>query len=155
MTTESCDTIIGTFRPIPLDSRYTASCVDSLSSDGMTLGLTTTSLYRDGNETFAGGTVKIVRKPDLSLVQEVIAHEFGHAYSYSDLTKAQRDWFVVELGKTDSGVNVPAGFGGSDYTHMPAEQWARGQASCVGYADRYRRPTASCSLIEATKAYRP
>ncbi len=118
----------------------------------MTLGLTTTFLYQDGQETFSHGTVQILRKPDIWLVKEVIAHEFGHAYSYSNLRKPQRDWFVAELGKTDSAVDVSGGFGGSDYAHMPAEQWARGQATCVGYADRYRRPTAACSLIDATKA---
>lgn len=117
----------------------------------MTLGLTRTFIYDDGLETVASGTVQIVRKPDLAIVKMVIAHEFAHAYSYTDLSRNQRLWFVSELGKLDPYVNVAAGFNGSSYERMPAEQWARGQGACVGYRDPYGRPEASCTLIEATK----
>lgn len=118
----------------------------------MTLGLTTTR-YTLPDETLVSGTVQIVRKPDADVVRQVITHELGHAYSYSNLTKAQRTWFVGELGKIDAGVTVGNGFSGDDYAHAPSEQWARGMATCLGYGDGFRRPTASCGLIEQTKGY--
>lgn len=150
--TKSCDSLIGTFRPISLDHRYTASCVDSLSADGSVLGLTTTYLFR-ADESLSEGTVEIARNPDGALLEQVIAHELGHAYSYSDVTPRQRAWFVRELAKVNPDVVVAEGFNGSGYLAMPAEQWARGMATRVGYPDRFRRPTASCALIEGATKY--
>lgn len=146
---QPCDSLIKTLRPIPLDSRYTSSCADSLSADEHTLALTTSYLYSD--ESLSSGTVQIARKPDGALVKMVIAHEIAHAFSYSDLTRNQRLWFVSELGQTDPDVTVPAGFSASTYERRSAEQWARGQGACVGYPDPYPRPQAGCALIEATK----
>lgn len=151
-TPAACDAIVGTFRPIPLHEKYTINCVNSLS-DPRALGLTTTRLYENG--TLFDGVIQIVRGKATETTQQVIAHELAHAYSYSYLTPVQRAWFVTELRTTDplptsNDFNDPA-----SYEHMPAEQWARGQASCKGYADPYRRPTASCTLIDRTIAYRP
>ncbi len=95
------------------------------------------------DEQLVDGIVSIVRLPDPELVKEVIAHELGHAFSYSHLSKAQRGWFVVELAKVDPFVNPSGGFNTTDYTHTPSEQWARGMAACVGYPDHGRRPSAS------------
>lgn len=97
--------------------------------------------------------MSIARLPDPELVKEVIAHELGHAFSYSHLGKAQRTWFVGQLALIDSAVSASGGFNTSDYLHTPSEQWARGMAACVGYPDHGRRPTASCGLLDATKGY--
>ncbi|STD03769.1 N-acetylmuramoyl-L-alanine amidase LytC precursor [Dermatophilus congolensis] len=148
---DTCESLITSFRPVPMSSKYSIKCVDSIDGNPNILGLTTSYTYSDTGE-LANGVVEINRNQSITSVKQTIAHELSHAYSYAYLSSAQRAWFVTELRKVDSGV-INNDFGGSDYDHMPAEQWARGQAKCVGWGDPFNRPTASCSLINGAINY--
>lgn len=149
---ETCDSLVRSFRPIAMANLYTIDCADSINGNPSILGITRTSLYTDSEE-LASGSITISRNQPTYLMKATIAHELAHAYSYAFLNRGQRTWFSGELRKTDPRV-TSSDFGGSSYDHMPAEQWARGQANCAGWPDGFNRPAASCSLIEATISHR-
>lgn len=147
---ETCDSLVKSFRPVPLPSMYKISCADSIQGRSDVLGLTTSRIYVNSGQ-IASGEVVISRNQSISMMKATIAHEIAHAYSYGYLSRNQRTWFTGELMKVDRKV-TSLDFGGGDYNHMPAEQWARGQATCSGWPDPFKRPTASCQLIKATIA---
>lgn len=148
---QSCEVLVGSFRPIPLPHPYTIGCVNSIQGDSRILGLTSTRIYLD-DESVASGSIQIVRGISESMLKTTIAHEIAHAFSYGSLTRTQRSWFVGALRSIDPYVVSNDFNDDTSYDRMPAEQWARGQASCVGYPDPYNRPTAPCSLIDGTIA---
>ena len=134
----TCAEAIESFRPVPRDPRYTIGCAPSLGSPD-TLGLTETYLTRDTGE-FVGGAVTI--RSDLTgpLLEAVIAHELSHAWSYAHLDAATRERFARYVGV--------ASWNGGDYDSMPAEVWARTQATCVGHPDGYGRRQVTCADLE-------
>ena len=73
------------------------------------------------------------------MLKAVIAHELSHAWSYSQLSSATRQDFARFTGVS--------AWDGGDYNSMPAEVWARTQATCVGYPDGYGRKQVTCSDI--------
>jgi len=141
---DTCAEAIASFHPVPRDSRYRISCVRGFDTSD-TLGLTETWVSSTTGE-FVEGRVKIRSDLRGPLLRAVIAHELSHAWSYSELTTAQRTAFAKFTGVSS--------WGGGDYNSMPAEVWARTQATCVGYPDGYRRKQVTCNDI-ARFGWRP
>lgn len=136
--TLTCETAIASFRPIPRDSRYSISCAPDLGSAD-TLGVTETEVWMDSGE-FVRGSVTIRSDLTGDVLKAVIAHELSHAWSYSELSADTRERFARYTGVSS--------WGGGTYNTMPAEVWARTQATCVGYPDGFARKQVTCADIE-------
>lgn len=142
-----CDDAITRTWPIRLDVRYTISCVDEVMIDGEpagpgVLGITASSVYLDSGE-LASGQIQILRGLSIDLTDVVIMHELAHAYSYANLTQAQRTWFAQQVGQ--------ASFESGSYADLPTEIWANTQGACAGYPVPDARRTVSCELLTATE----
>ncbi len=137
-TGKTCAEAVRSFQPIPMHTQYTIKCVSGFDSRD-TLGQTETWTERGTNE-FIRGTVAIRSDLKGNLLHAVIAHELGHAWSYAYMSPAQRQGFAQYLGM--------ASFGSGDYNTMPAEVWARTQATCVGWPDGFDRKQVTCQELE-------
>lgn len=135
---ETCAEAVRSFQPIPLHAVYTISCVSGFASSD-TLGQTTTWLDRDTGVAVRG-TVAIRSDLTGNLLHAVIAHELAHTWSYAFMTAAQRQHFAHHVGVSS--------FNGGDYNTMPAEVWARTQATCVGWPDGFDRKQVTCEELE-------
>ncbi|GMA38631.1 hypothetical protein [Mobilicoccus caccae] len=121
-----------------MDSRYTISCAAGFD-ESQTLGLTTTWVGYDSGE-FVKGTVEIRSDLTGNLLRAVIAHELGHAWSYAYMSSGQRQQFASYLGMRS--------WSGGDYNTMPAEVWARTQATCAGWPDGFNRKQITCAELK-------
>ncbi len=89
---------------------------------------------------FVRGSVTIRSDLTGDVLKAVIAHELSHAWSYSELSADTRERFARYTGVSS--------WGGGTYNTMPAEVWARTQATCVGYPDGFARKQVTCADIE-------
>lgn len=135
---ETCEQVVASFKPIPMDSRYTISCAPGFGSN-QTLGVTTTYIGADSGDLIKG-TVKIRSDLTGNVLRAVIAHELAHAWSYAHLSSATRDAFAKYTG-------VPSWDSTVGYDASPPEVWARTQATCVGWPDGYGRKQLTCNEL--------
>ncbi len=149
VSSASCDSIVATFRPIPVSSNWQVSCVDSFPGVTSEAGYTVLGLTRyDTSQGLA--QVMILRSQAANQLSATLAHELAHAYSITSMTYAQRSVFLNRI--RTAGLTTATDFFSQSvsYDTMPAEIWARTQASCVGYPAPYSTFTeAKCTDVQA------
>lgn len=148
----SCDSLAPSFRPIQVTSDWQVSCVDSFPGVTIEAGYTVLGLTRyDTGQGLA--QVMILRSQSANQLTATFAHELAHAYSITSMTYAQRSLFVNRI--RTAGLTTATDFFSQSvsYDTMPAEIWARTQASCVGYPAPYSSFTeATCPDVRAATA---
>lgn len=149
--TTGCDNLAATFRPVPVTSQWEVSCVNSFPGVSTEPGYTVLGLTRF--DSGAGvAKVMVLRSQSAAQLPATFAHELAHAYSITSMNSSQRAVFVSRI-RAASLTSANDFFSQSvSYDAMPAEIWARTQASCVGYpAPKSPFTEANCSDVEAAK----
>ncbi len=128
----TCESMIAGPRPIAVTSEWKLSCVNSFPGVVVEPGYQVLGLTRyDSSRGIAD--VMVLRNQGLEQMRATLVHELAHAYSITTMRESQRAFFVNRLraaGKT----TATSFFSQSvSYNAMPAEIWARTQATCVGY----------------------
>lgn len=148
----SCDSLVATFRPITVTSEWRVSCVDSFPGVSVQPGYVVLGLTRyDTGQGLA--QVMILRSQAANQLTATFAHELAHAFSITSMTYAQRSVFLGRI-RTAGLTNATDFFSQVvSYDTMPAEIWARTQASCAGYPAPYSSfVEATCTDVQASMA---
>ena len=154
MTTAGCDTLAATFRPVQVSWHWQVSCVDAFPGITVEPGFMVLGLTRyDGTQNLA--QVMVLRSLTGRQLTATLAHELAHAYSITSMNSTQRAFFVNRLRAARLTTATDFFQQSVSYDRMPAEIWARTQATCLGYpAPDSGFTEASCADVVATQAAR-
>ncbi len=154
VTTAGCDTLAATFRPVQVSWHWQVSCVDAFPGITVEAGFMVLGLTRyDGTQNLA--QVMVLRSLTGRQLTATLAHELAHAYSITSMTSTQRAFFVNRLRAARLTTATDFFQQSVSYDRMPAEIWARTQATCLGYpAPDSGFTEASCADVVATQAAR-